>query len=416
VQPSTTGKEQELEKTEQFMLARQPICVADKRIFGYELLFRDCPTATEAKIVDSERASAQIVVNTIEMGLSKIIGPTQAFINVGREFILQHRCEFVPKNRVVLEILENTEPDAEVKSALREQVREGYRFALDDFTFDRNKPFLEFCNFLKIDLRQVDEKTLRELLPAYRNRKMALIAEKVETYEEFEMCKKLGFDYFQGFFLCKPQTLSGKRIPASKMFVYRLMSKLQDPEISLRELERIVAQDISLSYKLLRYINSAYISLLRKIDSVGHAVRLVGIDHIRNLASLIMLAGMDDKPRELSMISLIRAKMCEILAGNLGLKDHDAHFTVGLFSTLDAYLDCPMDQAIDPLPLNDDIRHALTKQGGLLGETLRMVLSYEQARWDKLDNRKVDARTLREAYVNAVEWGRGLVNGLATTR
>src|SRR5581483_600218 len=179
--------------------------------------------ATEAKVVDGERASAQIVVNTIEMGLSKIIGPAQAFIDVGREFILQHRCEFVPKNRVILEILEDTELDDEVKRTLRETVKEGYRFALDDFAFDRNKPFLEFCKFLKIDLRQVDEKTMREMLPAYRNRNMALIAEKVETYEEFEMCKKLGFDYFQGFFLCKPERLTGKRIPASKMFVYRLM-------------------------------------------------------------------------------------------------------------------------------------------------------------------------------------------------
>src|SRR4051812_35284243 len=159
------------------MLARQPICAADKRIFAYELLFRDHPNATQARIANGERATAEIVVNTLELGLRRIIGPAQAFINVGREFILEHRCEFVPKNRVILEILENTEPSADVKNALRETTKEGYRFALDDYAFDRNQEFLEFSKFVKVDLRQVEPNKLKELLPSLRARKCGLIAE-----------------------------------------------------------------------------------------------------------------------------------------------------------------------------------------------------------------------------------------------
>jgi EAL and modified HD-GYP domain-containing signal transduction protein len=155
------------------------------------------------------------VVNCLDLGLDRIIGPSQAFINVGREFILRNRYEFVPKNRVVFEILEDTLPDPDVTAVLKQAVHRGYRFALDDFAFDRNRPFLECCSFVKVDLRQVDHNELRNVLPALRQRNLKMIAEKVETSKEFETCKQLGFDYFQGLFFCKPEILTGRRIPAT---------------------------------------------------------------------------------------------------------------------------------------------------------------------------------------------------------
>jgi len=222
----------------------------------------------------------------------------------------------------------------------------------------------------------------------------------------------MGFDYFQGYYFCKPDIIRGTTAPTNKVSVFRLLAKLREPDVNPRDLERIVAEDLSLSYKLLRDINSACMGLKRQIDSVGHAVRMVGTEHIRMLTSLMMLTNMEDKPRELLIVSLIRAKMCELLAMRLGVGNKEAFFTVGLFSTLDAYLDCPMNDALDTLPLSDEIRKALLQFEGPLGEVLKCVLSFEQTP-DDPQRMKLDSNSVRHAYVESLCWGETLLGGMA---
>jgi len=405
------ARQDEKAQSNEVLVARQPICAANQKTLGYELLFRSS-LENRAIIDDPDLATAQVIVNSfMEIGLDKIVGPSLAFINVTREFILGNHCRSLPSDRVVFEILENTIPDRELMNALTALSASGYRFALDDYDFgSQTRPLIPFCDFVKVDLRAVQRADVEDQLKSLANVK--LLAEKVETLEEYDFCKRVGFDYFQGYYFSKPNIIQGTKIPTNKVSVFRLLAKLRDPEVSPRDLEAIVGQDISLSYKLLRYINSAYLGLKKKVESVGHAVRMVGTEHIRLLASLIMLTSMDGKPRELVVLSLIRAKMCELLAMRLGLPNQDAFFTVGLFSALDAFLDCSMNDALDKLPLSDEIKRALTDGAGPLGEILQTVLSYEHLGSDPSEI-KLNPSSMRSAYMESVCWGDQLMTTLA---
>jgi EAL and modified HD-GYP domain-containing signal transduction protein len=390
-------------KINEVFVARQPICALNQKTLGYELLFRNS-FENRAVIGDADLATAQVIVNSfMEIGLDKIVGSSLAFINVTREFILGDNCRSLPSDRVVLEILEDTIPDLELINALTALSAAGYRFALDDFDFGpRTRPLIPFCDFVKVDLRAVQRANIEDQLRSLV--KVKLLAEKVETQEEYDFCKRVGFEYFQGYYFCKPHIVHGTKIPTNKVSLFRLLAKLSDPEVSSRDIETVVSEDVSLSYRLLRYINSAYVGLKKKVDSVAHAVRMVGTEHIRRLASLIMLTSIDGKPRELVVLSLVRAKMCELVAMRMGFPHKDAFFTVGLFSTLDAFLDCSMVEAMDKLPLSDEIHKALIEGTGHLGEVLQCVIAYERA---QLDPRKIklDSISLRNAYIESVGWG-----------
>jgi len=399
------------QETADILVGRQPICGPTKKTVGYELLFREPQSASDVK-PNPDKATAQVVVNSfMELGLDKVVGPALAFINVTPDFILSNKCRTLPNNRVVFEILEDTVPTTELMTAVRDHHDQGYRFALDDFTFDeQTRPFLPYCDFVKIDLRQVERDSLKSQMATMRKTK--LLAEKVETREEYDFCKEAGFDYFQGYFFCKPEIIAGAKVPTSRVSLFRLMSKLRDPEVTTRELEGLVSADVSLSYKLLRYINSATVGLRREIESVNHAVRMVGLDHIRMLASMIMMTGMEDKPRELTVVSLIRAKMCELLATQTGIPNRESYFTVGLFSTLDAFLDCTMASALDHLSLSADIRAALLHNEGPLGGMLQSVLAYEQAQ-QITEQLNLDPNSVRRAYVDSICWSENLMTEVA---
>jgi EAL and modified HD-GYP domain-containing signal transduction protein len=392
------------------VVARQPICDRDQNTFAYELLFRTHEETT-ATIDNPDRATAQVIVNSfMEIGLDRMAGRSTAFINVTKEFILENYCRSLPKDRVVFEILEDTQPDAELLHAIDALTREGYVFALDDYTFeDRMQPLLPYCRYIKVDARQLAPETVTAKVGNLRQFPVKLLAEKLETAEEFDFYKQHGFEYFQGFFFCKPRVFSSARISRNRVAVCRLLTKLHQPDVRTHDIEAAVSEDLTLSYQLLRYINSAAIALPKQIESIGHAVRLVGIDHIRLLASLMMLASVDEKPQELLTTSLVRARMCELVAQQYNYPNTNAYFTVGLFSTLDAFLDCHLDEALKLLPLSDGIRDALLNYSGTLGTVLKRVMSYETADWAALDELHADSVPLGRAYLRALEFGENLV-------
>ena len=322
-------------------VSRQPIYCSKMDVYGYDLLFRNSGAMDRAVIVDGDQATAQVILNFIEISLEQIVGRALAFINLTRHFILEGHCASLPKDRVVLEVLEDITADPEIVESLQKLSRQGYIIALDDFLYDESlRPMVELPDILKVDILGVDRDALEQQVSTLRGFNVSLLAEKVETQEEFEFCDELGFEYFQGFFFGKPKLIQGRQIPMNRLAAMRLVAKLQDPDIKGAELEETIKQDVALSHKLLLFVNSAYCALPREVYSIGHAAVLIGTARIRTWASLLMLASMDDKPRELMITVIIRAKMCEQLAEAQHIRNAEHFFTVGLFWLLDPMLDC----------------------------------------------------------------------------
>ncbi|HLQ76591.1 MAG TPA: HDOD domain-containing protein [Terriglobia bacterium] len=392
------------------IVARQPICDGLQRTVAYELLFRDLESE-QCNFGNGDDATSRVVFNAIvEIGLGRLVGPLKAFINFTRDFILGPNCGLLPRNRVVLEILEDSIPDAKFLSGLAALRARGYRFAMDDFNFQEQLlPFLPYCSYIKVDVRQVDLDRLIRELPSLRRSSAALVAEKVESVEEFEFYRSLGFEYFQGYFFCKPNIVSATTMPTNRMTLCKLVSRLQHADVTIEEVESIMGEDPSLSYRLLRHINSAAMAIPRKIESIKHAVRMVGLDHIRTLSSMVMLSSLEDKPRELLKTSVIRARMCQLL-GEGPSRKYGVYFTAGLFSTLDAFLNCSMETALELLPLSDEIREALLAGKGPIGNVLAAVLAFEQADWGALDKIGIDSLKVASSYLDAIRWGEELLH------
>ena len=240
-----------------------------------------------------------------------------------------------------------------------------------------------------------------------------LLAEKVETQEEFEHFRQLGFDYFQGYFFAKPKVISSNKLPDNHLALLNLMSRLQDPEIEIEEIELLVSQNISLSYKLLRYINSALYSLPKKINSIRQVVIYFGMQRLKNWASLMALTGIDDKPSELLQTGLVRAKMCELLAVERRLDGSDSYFMLGLFSILDALMDSTMEDILGKLPIAKELADALLHREGELGAVLSCCLACAQGNWPEMNLVGITGEAINKIYVEAILWSRQALAGLS---
>lgn len=391
-------------------VGRQPIYGRSIDVFAYELLFRN-NEVNRASFTDGDAATAQVMLNTfVEIGLDHIVDHHLAFINLTRDFVLGNYCVALPKDRVVLEVLENMGVDQELMDALQRLSKLGYRIALDDFVYHESlKPLVEIADIIKVDVLELDRETVAEHVKILRQYPVKLLAEKVETHEEFEFCRDLGFDYFQGYFFCKPNVISAKPMPVNRMAILALLTQLQNPTIEISQLERIIQEDFSLGAQVLRYINSAFFEMPKQIDSIDQAVYMVGTDRLRTWASLLMLARIEDKPVELFVTAIVRARMCEQLALVHHVRDVDQYFTVGLFSILDGLLDQPLEDIIPTLPLGLDIQEALVHKKGSLGMTLDCVLAYERGDWDSVLCHGVEVETAKAAYLEAISWTSNLV-------
>jgi EAL and modified HD-GYP domain-containing signal transduction protein len=263
---------------------------------------------------------------------------------------------------------------------------------------------VEIADIIKVDIRALGHASLQEHYTILCQYDVKLLAEKVETQDEFEYCKNLGFDYFQGYFFCKPKVIKGQRIPANRLAILQLLTKLQNSETDVQELEDILGRDVSLSYKLLRIINSAFYSLPKQVDSLRQALLMLGTQFITSWVNLIILAGINDKPHELMLTAMTRAKMCELLAIALGHHNKETFFIVGLFSALDALMDSSMEDVLESVPLSDEIRAALLDFEGSLGASLRCVLSYERGDWNEVHYSGLERGAITDTYLEAIAW------------
>jgi c-di-GMP phosphodiesterase len=386
-------------------IGRQPIFNRNMEVFAYELLYRSCDT-NSAVFNDADLATIQVTLNTIiEIGLNNIVGKSLAFINLTRNFLVEKFPILLPHDRVMIEIPETVEPDQDLLRCLLDLRRSGFTIALDDvMEAERVIPFQNVASIVKLDLKLIDSLKLPELIYTIKKRGFQVLAEKVETITEYTLCHRLGVDYFQGYFLCKPNIIHGKKMDSSRIVVMRSLSLLQNPQTTFSEIEQIIAQDVSLCYKLLRLTNSGYYSFISEVKSIRQAVSLIGLDTIRGWMSLLLLSTLNDKPIEITNLAMQRAHMAELLAKECNYPQPEICFLVGLFSLLDALMDEPLDRIIADLNLTNTVADALLYYEGVPGNILKLIKSYELGEWANLDCTNPLVATLSRVYLESVKW------------
>jgi c-di-GMP phosphodiesterase len=396
----------------EFLIGRQQIFDKDLNIFAYELLFR----GKDFDLTDKDGATLatnQIITDSIlEMGLNSLVGPHKAFINFTTQNILEKTPLNLPSDRVVIEVLENVEIDLTVTNNLREFSQQGYTIALDDFVFsDEWYPLLEFANIIKLDVMAMGEAKTREVINDLKPFNIQLLAEKVETREEFQYLKEAGCDFFQGYFFHKPNLVAGKRLGVNQTAAMRLLTIINNPDVEFVDLSKAISQDVGLSYKLLHYINSAFFTLPSKMESIQRAISYLGLKEVRRWSNILTLAALSDKPEVSLQGALIRGKMCEELGKLIGEKP-DHFFLVGILSSLDTILDIPLEEAMQQLPLASDVKSAILDKQGLTGEALECVINYERWNHSGMHFKNLDQLLISDAYYKGITWAKDVLGSL----
>jgi len=392
-------------------IARQPIFDTKGRVYAYELLFRsglhnyfDCE--------DQDHAAASVIANSnLLFDLGEMTGGTRAFINCTRRVLTEELMTTLPRQQVVVEILEDVEPDTTLIAACRKLKQQGYLLALDDFVYQQNyEPLLDLADIIKVDFLLSDVSEQERLAKAMIPRGIKMLAEKVETHEVYEHAKQMGYQYFQGYFFARPVIISRKDIPTSKMQFMRIIKDVHSEEVDFKKLAKTIQSEVSLSYKLLKLINSAAFALRHRVTSILQALSLLGLKEIRSWISLLSISFMaDDKPAELINSSLIRARLCEQLAQACDMTDRkDDLFLMGLFSLLDVIMSRPIDEILNEINVEEDIVAALTGTPGTLGNILALVIAMEKGDWDNMSGQakalRIDEQLVSTAYLDAVKW------------
>jgi c-di-GMP phosphodiesterase len=383
-------------------VARQPIFDRKLHVAGYELLFRG-GNATTARVADSEGATASVVLGAFtEIGLERLVGAKPGWVNVSREFVLGGLASTMPPSVVGLEILEAELLDERFVHALIELKRQGYRLALDDFEYSVSaERLLGLVDVVKLDLIALGREGMAREVARLKPYGMTLLAEKVESHEEHAFCAELGCDLFQGFFFCRPELVHHRGIIANRASMLQIVAALQDPTVQLGQLERMIGRDVGLSFRLLRYINSAFFGLRFEISSIGQALALLGVENLRRWATLTVLASIDGKPPELTVTALVRARFCEQAGRQLPGPRPGELFTLGLFSVIDALMDAPIEDVVAMIPFPSDMRDALTERRGEKGALLDCVTALEAGDFDRAQRL---VRGAGEHYVEALMW------------
>jgi c-di-GMP-related signal transduction protein len=393
-------------------VARQPIFDRNKAVVGYELLHRTGLTLNNYQGTDGTKASLAVIRSAfLFLGERILPRPRRAYINFTKDLLVSGVARMLPHDSTVIEVLENIDADDELVSACMELKEEGYTIALADFSLQSNisKLIVDIADIVKVNISDIDDYEIRAIVNEFGDRKK-LIAKGVETQDQFSSSLARGFAGFQGYFFSKPIIIPGKDIPAYKLNYVRILEELNKPELDLRALEGIIKRDTSLCYTLLRYINSAYFGFRDKISSVLQALVFLGERQVRKWACLVLFTFLGvDKPPEVVVRSLIRARMCELLAEDFNLNGKESElFLMGMFSLLDVLIGRPLDDILEGIRLGSDVVAALLHGEGRFADLYRLVLSYEIGNWERLSEilsrTSIDPEHVLETYVSAVSW------------
>jgi c-di-GMP-related signal transduction protein len=391
-------------------VARQPILTNDEKVFGYELLFRD-GVEDYFRSADPEAASRSTLDSSILMGLDVLCDGKRAFVNCTREVLLKDYVTLLPSTQTVVEVLEDVPADDLVKAACHRLKEAGYLIALDDFSFDDPREALtDLADIIKVDMRRTPLDQAADMVKLYGPWRCRMLAEKVETREEFLAAKKAGFVYFQGYFFRRPELMHAREIPSNRINYVRMMQAVARPELDVREVEEIIKREASLCYRLLRYLNSAAFGFSNEIHSVRHALSMLGEREARRWIRLVAtLAAGQDKSSELVLSALVRARFCELLSPKVAHGESDL-FLMGLLSMMDAILETPMVNVLEKIPLDQPTKAALLGGVSPLRPLYQLMLARESGDWE---NTTVLAKQLNlseaeiaESYWQAMQWAR----------
>ncbi len=395
-------------------VARQPILTRAESVFGYELLFRD-GVADYFSALDSDAASRSTLDASILLGLDVLCDGRRAFINCTRDLLLNDYLTLLPSDRVVAEILETVPADEEVIAACRRLKQAGYMIALDDFVpGDPREPLTRLADIIKVDVRR---SSLADSTAIFRQsgERCRLLAEKVETREEFVATQKAGFTYFQGYFFRKPELLRAREIPANRVNYLRLFKAASRAELDPRELENAIKGEASLCYRLLRYLNSPVFGFPSEIRSVRHALVMLGEHEVRRWVRLATtLVATQSKSSDLVLSALVRARFCELLAPGVE-HGHSDLFLVGLLSLMDAILGMPMAMVLEGIALDRATRAVLLGQRSPLSPIYELMLAQENAQWESVAQISTRLRLpgsfVAECHWRAMHWARQMTDG-----
>lgn len=393
--------------SQDILMARQPIFDASLNVVAYELLYRDKVNQQHSLITDGNSATSQVLLNNFTSICKEgKLTTLPAFINLTREMLTSGHIPDISRKHIVLEILEDMAVDDKLIAGIRRFIDAGYRMALDDFIYSPEyDPILEMVHIVKLDLLQLSDQQLVQHIELLKPFNVTLLAEKIETQEVFNRCKALGFKLFQGYFLCRPQIVEGRKLSSSEVVMVELMSLLADPDVTTYAIGQIVKKDPQLTFKIIRIVNSSLFNLIRKIDSIEEAVVLLGVQEIKRWCALIAFSGETAKPDELTRHTLIRARMCEQLANASPKLSGSSAFMMGVFAGLDALLDTPREEILQQVILNDDIQRAIQYGEGDYGKLLTTVDSFITGDWNSLPD-ACSVQQLNKAYQDSLSWVR----------
>lgn len=382
------------------LFARQAIVDRRGRVAGYELLYRGWRNEA-GEIPDAEHATCAVLVGAFaEVGFGAAVGAATAFLNVTERFLREVDPLPMAPERTVLELLEDEAPSQDLLDRLRALRAEGFRIALDDFVpTEANAAFLDVADLVKVDLRAHDRPTAEQLMRGLAARGLTVVAEKVEDQAEADWSAAAGAELFQGFFYCKPVELAGDELRAASLSRLRAAAGLTSPAAGVDEIEAALRTDPELSLRLLRYLNSAALSLSHRVSSIRHGVMLLGPRTVRQWALVLLMGGVGEQRGPLLSTALARARTCEMIAHAQGAADPDAWFSAGLLSVSDVLAGRTMEEVVAELPLDEDIASALLWRHGAKGEALAAAIACERGQLPALDPSLVLA-----AYADAVVW------------
>ena len=397
-------------------LARQPIFDRSQSVIGYELLHRSGPENVFARI-DSDVASSQTVDRAaMGVGLDELTDGRLAFVNVSRRVLVEEIYTLLPTQRTVIELLENIAPDPEVLKACYRLKAYGYKLALDDFAGDPHYiEMLALADIVKIDLLDEAAPRALKMVEPLRQRGLRLVAEKVETHEMHRDAIENGYDLFQGYFFCRPQMVQTKDVSPNKLNAMRFLSEVCREDPSFERLEEVFRQEVSLSTRLLRYLNSAGFGWTNEITSLNHALRLVGLSQLQKWGAMMCVVTLaSDRPQELASAALARARFSEQLGVVMGQAGRELDlFLTGLLSLMDAMVGRPLAEVLSSMTVSDEVRAALVQGGTPLADVLTLVTAYERGDWNQVQGilkaRDLEARQVHEVYTGSLRWAREAV-------
>lgn len=396
------------------LIARQAIFDRERKVYGYELLYRSNTASSGFDGTAADAATMQVLSNTLmSIGAEKALSGKKAFVNFDHRLLRQEMHRMLPRESIVIEILETVRPTADLIALCQSIAQQGYALALDDFTNEPGwEPLTRIAGVIKVDMRISSRAEQERMLRTYKQRGTLMLAEKVETYAEFEWARQAGYDLFQGYFFARPVVVHSQQIPVVKTSCLRLLREVQQPNVDFERVRQFIRADVALTYKLLRYVNSAMFARRSEIQSVRRALMILGEGGLRRWASLATLPTLaTDKPTELLTLSLQRARFCERLAELANAVRPNQAFLMGMFSLLDALIDQPLDEALRSVDVGPEISEALlgiAPEGSFLARLHALVHGYEHADWDAAERLSnlcgIPFGQTGDAYLDSTDW------------